>query len=127
MICGSSKYFGDAVPNVGTTASLNLIRIMIDERRVQESEAALWLSHLAFVPRPTRTMLSAVQPLLRTSGEIQRKAALAISSMVHNFCKLNKDCADISEVLHSHLKPKCLIYNLKNPSCSTRCFFCAGS
>jgi len=94
----ANKYFGDAVPNVGTTASLNLIRIMIDERRVQESEAALWLSHLAFVPRPTRTMLSAVQPLLRTSGEIQRKAALAISSMVHNFCKLNKDCADISEV-----------------------------
>jgi hypothetical protein len=98
-LCHSRKYFRDAIPNVGTAASLTLIRKLISQGRVEAGEAALWLTHLAFVPQPSREMLSAVTPLLRESGEVQRKAALAVSAMVHNFCRMqDEDCAAIDEV-----------------------------
>jgi hypothetical protein len=43
-------------------------------------------------------MLANVVPLLRTSGEILTKSALAVSSMLHNYCRLTQDCNAVPEV-----------------------------
>lgn len=57
----------------------------------------MWLNSLAFVQNPSAAMLGEIIPLLRTNP-LRRQAALAISSLVNNFCRTNSDCSNTRQV-----------------------------
>lgn len=46
---------------VATEASLALAKKLIDEKIVQGVEAEMWLTQLAFIPRPSVAMLTVVK------------------------------------------------------------------
>lgn len=46
---------------VSTEASLALMHKLISEKTVQGTEADLWLTQLAFIPRPTYNMLAMIK------------------------------------------------------------------
>ena len=51
------KFFRDATLVLGTTASVSLTRDLITKKELKGQEADLWLSSLAFIPKPTKDML----------------------------------------------------------------------
>ena len=55
------QFFYDAVPVVFTEASLSLAKKLITDKTVQGFEADVWLTELAFIPRPTPAMLAVVK------------------------------------------------------------------
>lgn len=46
---------------VASEASIALTKTLISEKIVQGAEAEMWLTQLAFIPRPTVEMLAAIQ------------------------------------------------------------------
>ena len=55
------QFFYDAIPMVATEASMALTKKLISDKIVQGTEAEMWLTQLAFIPKPTIAMLSAVK------------------------------------------------------------------
>ena len=51
-----SKFVRDAVPMLGTSASVALIRDEIISGRLGEIEAGIWLSSMAFIANPTKAI-----------------------------------------------------------------------
>ncbi|XP_062611984.1 uncharacterized protein LOC134273790, partial [Saccostrea cucullata] len=91
------KFFMDAIPMAGTSASVAMLSKMINDNDVTGIEADMWLTTLAFIPSPTKDMINEVQPLLKKNG----KALLAVSSLVNTYCK-NAACEndmDIANVI----------------------------
>jgi hypothetical protein len=54
------KYLMDAAPLVGTAASYGLMRDIIQEGLLSDLEVDMWLASLAFQPKPTLEMISAI-------------------------------------------------------------------
>ena len=50
----------DAAPLVGTAASYGLMRDIIQEGLLSDLEVDMWLASLAFQPKPTAAMITAV-------------------------------------------------------------------
>lgn len=50
----------DAAPLVGTAASYGLMRDIIQEGLLSDLEVDMWLASLAFQPKPTLAMITAV-------------------------------------------------------------------
>jgi hypothetical protein len=50
----------DAAPLVGTASSYGLMRDIIQEGLLSDLEVDMWLASLAFQPKPTLEMISAV-------------------------------------------------------------------
>lgn len=50
----------DAAPLIGTAGSYGLMRDIIQEGLLSNTETDMWLASLAFQPKPTLQMLSAV-------------------------------------------------------------------
>ncbi|XP_056021701.1 uncharacterized protein LOC130054813 [Ostrea edulis] len=91
------KFFMDAVPMVGTSASVVMLTKMINDNEVTGMEADMWLTTLAFIQSPSKDMIREVLPLLKKNG----KALLAVSSLVNTYCK-NAACEndlDIANVI----------------------------
>jgi len=89
----AASFFRDAIPSIGTTASMTLMREMIVNNVVTDTQASMWLTSLAFIREPTKEMLSELKPLLETELP-SRKAALSISSLVNSYCRQRADCSD---------------------------------
>lgn len=51
----------DAIPMLGTQASLRMITRLISTKEVTGVEANLWLTTLAFIKDPTKDMLNEVK------------------------------------------------------------------
>ncbi|KAL8574007.1 hypothetical protein ACOMHN_029454 [Nucella lapillus] len=94
----ASKFFQDALPMVGTGASLRLMTDVLVSEDVSDAQAMFWLTSLTFLSTPSKDMVSAVQPLLRHENR-QQDAMLAVSSLVNNYCQQNADCGQQEEVL----------------------------
>ncbi|XP_062611985.1 uncharacterized protein LOC134273791, partial [Saccostrea cucullata] len=91
------KFFMDAIPMAGTSASVAMLSKMINDNDVTGIEADMWLTTLAFISSPTKDMIREVQPLLKKNG----KALLAVSSLVNTYC-MNAACQndmDIANVI----------------------------
>ncbi|XP_056009974.1 uncharacterized protein LOC125679922 [Ostrea edulis] len=91
------KFFMDAVPMVGTSASVVMLTKMISDNEVTGMEADMWMTTLAFIQSPSKDMIREVLPLLKKNG----KALLAVSSLVNTYCK-NTACEkdlDIASVI----------------------------
>ena len=52
-----SKFYHDAIPMLGTPASVSMIYDLIKDGKVTGSEADIWMTSLSFIPRPTKEML----------------------------------------------------------------------
>jgi hypothetical protein len=114
-ICSNQRgkqFFFDAIPMVATEASLSLTQKLISEKVVQGAEAEMWLTQLAFIPRPTYSMLTAIKPLLNDDS-VKTRALLGVSAMVHKLCDNNADCqrhpevADFVSMLNANIGSKC--------------------
>ncbi|XP_071162849.1 uncharacterized protein [Mytilus edulis] len=95
------KFFLDAVPMLGTKASLRLITNLINKKEVRGIEANMWLTTLSFIKDPTKEMLNEVKPLI--SSEDSEEAMLGVSSLVYAYCK-TKECendVDIASIVAS--------------------------
>ena len=53
--------FHDAIPMVGTSGSLEVIRDLIWKREVVDLEKDMWLASLPFIQHPEKEMLSAIK------------------------------------------------------------------
>ncbi|XP_069109747.1 vitellogenin-like [Argopecten irradians] len=88
------KFFLDAIPMAGTSSSLSMLTELINNDEITGVEADMWLTTLSFIQHPTKDMLREVMPLLsRNNG----KAMLAVTSLVHNFCR-KRTCDNDMEV-----------------------------
>ncbi|VDI80741.1 Hypothetical predicted protein [Mytilus galloprovincialis] len=95
------KFFLDAVPMLGTKASLRLITNLINMKEVRGMEANMWLTTLSFIKDPTKEMLNEVKPLI--SSEDKEEAMLGVSSLVYAYCKKNEceNDVDIASIVAS--------------------------
>ncbi|XP_023229314.1 uncharacterized protein LOC111629660 [Centruroides sculpturatus] len=89
------KFFTDAVATIGTTASVKLMKEMIERNEVASSEAEFWMTSLAFITNPTSDMINTLTPLLDGRYE---QALLGVSGLIHTFCQSNPDCGILPEV-----------------------------
>jgi len=55
------KFFMDAVPLIGTAASVAFTRDLIRDGTVGGAEADFWLTQLAFIQQPTVQMLAEIK------------------------------------------------------------------
>ncbi|CAG2186502.1 unnamed protein product [Mytilus edulis] len=95
------KFFLDAVPMLGTKASLRLITNLINKKEVRGIEANMWLTTLSFIKDPTKEMLNEVKPLI--SSEDSEEAMLGVSSLVYAYYKKNEceNDVDIASIVVS--------------------------
>jgi len=51
------QFYRDALPLIGTTASVSVIRSLIASHQATSKEIDVWLTSLAFIKNPTRDMM----------------------------------------------------------------------
>jgi len=56
-----SKFVTDAIPMVGTDASIEMMKTLISNDDIKGSLADMWLASLAFVHHPTKGMIQHMQ------------------------------------------------------------------
>ncbi|XP_014673849.1 PREDICTED: uncharacterized protein LOC106814086 [Priapulus caudatus] len=109
----AKQFFLDAIPMVGTTGSVSMIRELISSGQVTGVEAEMWLTSLAFLKTINKNMILEITPLLTNRAD--RKTVLSITSMVHSYCKVNTACAEESEVqtvisaLEGMINSRCMV------------------
>ncbi|CAI9742929.1 apolipophorins-like [Octopus vulgaris] len=91
------KYFLDAIPMVGTTASVQMIQDLISRKHVTGADAQLWLLSLSFIHHPSKEMIAAISPLLDDS-EISGNTILAVSSLASSYCSVRPNCGADTEI-----------------------------
>ncbi|RUS87830.1 hypothetical protein EGW08_004429 [Elysia chlorotica] len=92
------KTFLDALPVVGTSASVSLMTSFLTNEEVDELQAAEWIPSLSFINAPTSEMLLEAKPLI-DSDKFRGYALLPVSSMVNNFCFRSNACDQSYAVL----------------------------
>lgn len=61
------KYFYDAIPLLGSTASVALARDLIKKGEVTSAETAIWLTSFAFISNPTAELLNEAQVIINSN------------------------------------------------------------
>ncbi|XP_064477046.1 uncharacterized protein LOC135390962 [Ornithodoros turicata] len=95
MGSAAKKAMMDALPAIGTPASIQLMTDVMTTGEVDELEANFWLTSLAFVSQPTLETIEKALPLLKS---YYRQAYLAVSSLAHTYCRENENCATASPI-----------------------------
>lgn len=90
------KFLVDALPLVGTPEATVLVSKMILNKEMNDIEADVWFTSLAFYKNPAKEMLSAIAPLLE--GKPTQKALLGTSALINNYCKIHKECESEPEI-----------------------------
>ncbi|XP_076346984.1 LOW QUALITY PROTEIN: uncharacterized protein LOC143245065 [Tachypleus tridentatus] len=119
-ICQGNKnarqFVVDAIPAVGSTASVRLIKELVTKKEVSDSEANMWLSSLTFLQNPTAEMIGELVDIIDGS---YGQAILGVSSLAHTFCRSHEDCGSVPEMkrlvrrLVANLGNKCLAQDSK--------------
>ncbi|XP_076436385.1 uncharacterized protein LOC143275928 [Babylonia areolata] len=91
------KFFVDALPMVGTEATVTMMTQMLMSDDVTGLEADMWLTSLALIQEPSAAMLEQVKSLLK-SQTLGEKALLPVSTMINNFCQHQPQCTLESSV-----------------------------
>lgn len=84
MCTKAEQLFRDALPLLGTTASVVLMRDLINGQQATDMEVDIWLTSIGFIKNPTRDMMRELKPLLSTKFT---QSALPISSVVNTYCR----------------------------------------
>ncbi|KAK7501815.1 hypothetical protein BaRGS_00006901, partial [Batillaria attramentaria] len=99
----TKKFFVDALPMVGTEATVSMMTQMLNSGDVTGMEAEMWMTSLALLQNPTANMLANVKNLLKNK-KLADKATMPISTMVHHYCRDNADCSDdmaVKDIMNS--------------------------
>lgn len=91
------KFFRDALPVTATGASLMMMSDLLGSEKIADAQVTFWLTSLAFVPNPTKDLVSGLQSLLAID-KIRMDALLPASALVNNYCENNPDCGQTTEV-----------------------------
>lgn len=106
----AETYFRDALPVLGTAASVAVIRDLVTKNTVSGPEADLLLTSIAFIKNPTTETMKELQALL--SADFIR-SALPVSSVVHTYCKLtdreSPEVVGIIKTLEDELRYNCKV------------------
>ncbi|KAH6941668.1 hypothetical protein HPB50_022254 [Hyalomma asiaticum] len=79
------QLFLDALPLVGTEASLRLTVELINKAEHADRSTA-WIAGISSISYPTERMISALAPLVK-KARAPRSAILAVTSLAHVFCR----------------------------------------
>lgn len=80
----------DALPFLGSSASIALMKDIILRRAVPETTANEWMLAIALTPIPDASMLEAAYELLRARKDAS--TVFSASSLAYTYCKQNEDC-----------------------------------
>ncbi|XP_067678851.1 uncharacterized protein [Haliotis asinina] len=100
-ICGKNsrigkKFFIDAIPMIGSVDAIKMMRELMTTKDVDDTQADMWLTSLAFIQHPTVEMITEVQPLMLTSHS--KKTKILVAAMVNNFCLKTPECTKVPVV-----------------------------
>ncbi|XP_068244762.1 uncharacterized protein [Palaemon carinicauda] len=104
--------FEDALPMVGTGASVGVMRDLMVTRRVNDIITNTWLTSLAFIPKPDLDTIEEAAPLLE-SGPVPADAFLGVGGLIHSYCQDHLDCSQHAPVqrvmtaLHGFISSSC--------------------
>lgn len=114
----AEKFFRDAIPVIQSPASVSFIRDLVKSGEVKDTELDVWMTSMAFISKPSIEMLEAVKPLVEMD-EPNRKVAMAVSSLVHSYCRENAECGEksivkeIISIFQENLRYNCKTNNEK--------------
>ena len=57
----SSEFVHDALPTLGTTSAIRVMKTLVLSGEADKMEADIWFTSMSFVSHPTREMLSEVK------------------------------------------------------------------
>ncbi|KAF7992093.1 hypothetical protein HCN44_001418 [Aphidius gifuensis] len=85
---GGKKHILDALPFIGSSAAIKVMRDMMIKRTIDHERSNSWMTAIALVPRPDIETVSALLPLLEIEREIPEAHLILIySSVVRAFCE----------------------------------------
>ncbi|XP_069195444.1 LOW QUALITY PROTEIN: uncharacterized protein [Procambarus clarkii] len=84
--------FEDALPMVGTGASVGVMRDLMVKHQVNDIITNTWLTSLSFIPRPDLDTIVEAAPLLE-SESVAADAFLGVGSLVHSYCRDHLSCS----------------------------------
>nr|XP_022900792.1 uncharacterized protein LOC111413892 [Onthophagus taurus] len=91
-LCPSAKkHVLDALPHLGSSASVRLMKNIIIRDGVPLRTTNEWMTSVALIPRPDIHMVEAMQQLLENKYHVAT-VPLGVSSLTHTFCMQNPDC-----------------------------------
>lgn len=73
-MCVCRKFYRDALPLLGTTASVASMRQLIRDRQATEDEIEVWMTAVAFVKNPTKEMIKELKVGIRMNEELRAQA-----------------------------------------------------
>jgi hypothetical protein len=118
-LCSKAHNFvHDAVPTLHSRASVALITELLTSGEVSEAEADLWLTSIAFISHPCKGVLMDAKPLMDLNPP-NKKAVLAVGSLVYTFCTQHENCQNeptvkqILSSMESNLRYNCKANNDK--------------
>ncbi|CAI9743195.1 apolipophorins-like [Octopus vulgaris] len=92
-----TELFMDAIPMLGTVASVDFMTSKILNGAVSYNREILWIASFPFIPNPKKTMLEIMRPLIDGTS-VWDNTILAVSSVVNSYCQDNPRCADDNAV-----------------------------
>ncbi|GFR65207.1 apolipophorin [Elysia marginata] len=93
----AKKFFYDALPMVGTSASVQVMVELLLSKEVQGMQAQLWLKSLHFLPEPTEEMVVHAKRLV-LSDDHRMTSLLPVTTLVSHYCKSDPDCSSNDNV-----------------------------
>ncbi|CAH1772638.1 unnamed protein product [Owenia fusiformis] len=91
--CSKAKTFmHEAIPLLGTTAAVKLIKKKIASNEVEEY-TSIWLTMMSLIPKPTSEMLGELKELLDVP-QPSHNVMLAVSTLAFSHCKHNPTCEE---------------------------------
>ncbi|XP_053394173.1 apolipophorins-like [Mercenaria mercenaria] len=91
------RFYVDAIPMVGTEASIQLMKTLISNSDITGTQADVWLASIAFIQHPTKQMIQYVQELIGLPT-LSSKVLLPLSAMVQSYCQVNPLCGEVKEI-----------------------------
>lgn len=104
--------FDDALPMVGTGASVGVMRDLMEGGKVNDIMTNTWLTSLSFIPRPDLDTIEMAAPLLETEA-VPADAFLGVGALVHSYCRDHPACSSeppvqrVMGALHGFLEESC--------------------
>ncbi|KAF5274561.1 hypothetical protein FQA39_LY07173 [Lamprigera yunnana] len=103
IICQSGKkHMFDALPHLGSSASVTLMKDIILNGSISEGIMYDWTNSIAFISRPNEAMMEAASQLLIHKGD-HFTVLLSVTALAHTFCKQHRNCFS-SDPIHQITK-----------------------
>ncbi|XP_036371065.1 uncharacterized protein LOC115226508 [Octopus sinensis] len=119
------QYFLDAVPMVQTLESVKFIVQMIYSQQIGETDAMLWLTAISLIFQPSKEMVAACKPLLHMK-DVPQNMALALSSLIWNYCRTIGDACQQDPTVGTFLQQQGALIVGDGDGADTACTYHPG-